>query len=134
MLTRYGRSGNIAEAESLFRRMPEKSVVTYTAMLSAYAYNGEITSARKLFEEMPQRTVATWNAMITAYVRSTKISDGVEEALRLFLMMPVRDALSYTTMVMGLVDAGRFDYAEELYNSIPSVWKDPFCSTVLMGI
>lgn len=71
-ITKYGRSGNIKEAESLFRRMPEKSVVTYTAMLSAHANNGKIESARTPFEEMPQGTVATWNAMIMAYVRNTK--------------------------------------------------------------
>ncbi|KAL0337585.1 UNVERIFIED_CONTAM: Persulfide dioxygenase ETHE1, mitochondrial [Sesamum calycinum] len=69
-ITSHGRKGNIREAESLFHRMPEKSIISYTAMLSAYANNGQIANARKLFDEMPQRTVATWNAMITAYVKN----------------------------------------------------------------
>lgn len=117
----------------MFLRMREKSIVTYTAMISAYANNGEITSARKVFDEMPQRNVATWNAMITAYVRNMKRADAVEEAFRLFLRMPVRNALSYTTMVMGLVNAGRFDYAERLYKQTPFEYRDPFCSNVLMN-
>ncbi|KAH6785384.1 hypothetical protein C2S51_037839 [Perilla frutescens var. frutescens] len=133
LITKYGRSGDIREAESLFRRMPEKSVVTYTAMVSACANNGEITSARKVFDEMPQRTVATWNAMITAYVRNMKRVGGVDEAFRLFLRMPERNALSYTAMVMGFVNAGRFDYAEKLYRSMPLGCRDPFCSNVLMN-
>lgn len=129
-ITKYGRSGNIREAEALFRRMPEKSVVTYTAMLSAYANNGEIATARKLFDEMPQRNVATWNAMITAYVRNTR----VEEAFILFFRMPVRNAVSYSAMVMGLVNAGKFDYAEKLYSRLtPLGFRDPFCSNLLMN-
>ncbi|XP_057812269.1 LOW QUALITY PROTEIN: pentatricopeptide repeat-containing protein At1g53600, mitochondrial-like [Salvia miltiorrhiza] len=132
-ITRYGRIGNIAGAESLFHGMPEKSVVTYTAMLSAYANSSKIISARKLFEEMPQRTVTTWNAMITAYVKNMNRVDGVEEAFRLFLRMPVRNAVSYSVMVMGLVNSGKFDYAEKLYSSTPLGWRDPFCSNLLMN-
>lgn len=132
-ITKYGRIGDIAAAESLFRRMPEKSVVTYTAMLSAYAVNGEIATARKVFDEMPQRTVATWNAMITAYVKNMNRVDGVGEAFRLFLRMPERNAVSFSVMVMGLVNADRFDHAEKLYNTAPLGWRDPFCSNVLMN-
>ncbi|KAI3457536.1 hypothetical protein Pfo_014199 [Paulownia fortunei] len=132
-ITSHGRNGNIREAESLFHRMPEKSIVSYTAMLSAYANNGQISNARKLFDEMPQRTVATWNAMITAYVRNMDRVNGVEEAFRLFLRMPVRNAVSYTAMIMGFVNGGRFDEAERLYEGTPLKWRDPFCSNVLMN-
>ncbi|KAG8386673.1 hypothetical protein BUALT_Bualt03G0173500 [Buddleja alternifolia] len=113
--------------------MPEKSIVSYTAMLSAYANNGRITNARKLFDEMPQRTVATWNAMITAYIRNMIRVNGIEEAFRLFLRMPVRNAVSYTAMIMGFVKAGRFDEAERLYEGIPLKWRDPSCSNVLIN-
>ncbi|KAK4391519.1 Pentatricopeptide repeat-containing protein, mitochondrial [Sesamum angolense] len=132
-ITSHGRKGNIKEAELLFHRMPEKSIISYTAMLSAYANNGQIANARKLFDEMPQRTVATWNAMITAYVKNMNRVDGVEEAFKLFLQMPVRNAVSYTAMMMGFVNAGRFDEAEKLYKGTPLEWRDPFCSNVLMN-
>ncbi|XP_011078574.1 pentatricopeptide repeat-containing protein At1g53600, mitochondrial isoform X3 [Sesamum indicum] len=132
-ITSHGRKGNIREAESLFHRMPDKSIISYTAMLSAYANNGQIANARKLFDEMPQRTVATWNAMITAYVKNMNTVDGVEEAFKLFLQMPMRNAVSYTAMMMGFVNAGRFDEAEKLYEGTPLEWRDPFCSNVLMN-
>lgn len=132
-ITSHGRNGNIREAESLFRRLPEKSVVTYTAMLSAYAKNGQIKNARKLFDEMPQRTVSTWNAMITAYVRNKNRLDGVEEAFRLFERMPVRNAVSHTVMMMGFIGAGRLDDAERLFGSTPLKWRDSFCSNVMMN-
>ncbi|KAL6554311.1 hypothetical protein OROMI_019984 [Orobanche minor] len=128
-ITEHGRKGNIREAESLFHRIPDKTVVSYTAMLSAYADNGQIINARRLFDVMSQRTVATWNAMITAYVRV----NGLEEAYRLFLRMPVRNAVSYSVMVMGFVKAGRFDEAERLYEGTPLKWRDPFCSNIMMN-
>ncbi|EPS72209.1 hypothetical protein M569_02541 [Genlisea aurea] len=130
-ITRYGRIGNVVEAERLFNRMPEKSIVTHTAMLTAYAEGGHMDRARKVFDEMPRRNVAAWNAMITAYVRRRNISD-VEEAHRLFLNMPERNPLSYTVMMMGFVDASNFDEAGTLYVATPVEWRDPFCSNVLM--
>ncbi|XP_051126089.1 pentatricopeptide repeat-containing protein At1g53600, mitochondrial [Andrographis paniculata] len=132
-ITSHGRSGNTRQAELLFQRMPEKTIVSYTAMLTAYANNGEIANARKLFDEMPQRTVEAWNAMITAYIKSKDRVSGAEEALRLFVEMPARNAISYTTMVMGFVNAGRFDEAERLYAETPLKWRDPYCSNVLMN-
>ncbi|GER33642.1 pentatricopeptide repeat-containing protein [Striga asiatica] len=131
-ITEHGRRGNIREAESLFRRIPEKTVVSYTAMLSAYAGNGRLSDARQVFENMPQRTVATWNAMITAYVRSGS-SGGLDEAFRLFLRMPVRNAVSYSAMVMGFAKSGRFVEAERLYSEAPVKWRDPFCSNILIN-
>ncbi|KAL3651087.1 hypothetical protein CASFOL_007490 [Castilleja foliolosa] len=132
-ITEYGRRGEIMEAESLFKRMPEKTIVSYTAMLSAYANNGQIRKARQLFDEMPQRTVATWNAMITAFVRNKNIENGVEEAFRYFLRMPVRNSVSHSVMIMGFVKSGKFDEAERLYEGTPLKWRDPFCSNILMN-
>ncbi|KAK4485380.1 hypothetical protein RD792_008019 [Penstemon davidsonii] len=114
--------------------MPGKNIVSYTAMLSSYANNGQITKARKLFDEMPQRTVATWNAMITAYIRNMSGGyEGIDEAYRLFLRMPVRNSLSHAVMIMGFVNAGKFDEANRLYEGTPLNWRDPFCSNNLIN-
>lgn len=132
-ITEHGKNGNVQEAESIFQRMPFKTIVSYTAMLCAYAQNGQITKAREMFDEMPQQNVASWNAMITAYMRNGKRSNGIDEAYRLFLRMPERNAVSYAAMITGFVNVGRFDEAKRLYSGTPLNWRDPVCSNVLLN-
>ncbi|KAI5662233.1 hypothetical protein M9H77_21556 [Catharanthus roseus] len=129
-ITKYGREGNIKEAESLFSSMPMKNTVTHTAMLSAYAQNGLLKKARQVFDDMPERTVASWNAMITAYIRS---KFGIDEGFRLFLQMPERNLVSYAAMIMGFMNSGRFHEAESLYSQTPVHIRDPACSNVLVN-
>ncbi|KAH7844414.1 hypothetical protein Vadar_027749 [Vaccinium darrowii] len=129
-ITKYGRSGNIREAESVFSRMPTKSIISWTAMLTAYADNGQIKKARQVFDEMPERSIASWNAMITAYVRNGR---GTNEASELFRQMPDRNAVSYAAMITGFGRAGMMGKAEELYAETPVVWRDPVCSNALIA-
>ncbi|KAI9185317.1 hypothetical protein LWI28_006141 [Acer negundo] len=125
-----GRDGNLKEAESIFNRMPHKSTVSWTAMLTAYSQNGQIAKARNLFDEIPDRTTASYNAMITAYVKN---GSDVEEAYELFARMPVRNGVSYATMITGFVRRGMLDKAEEFYADIPDEWRDPVCSNALIS-
>ncbi|CAI9113640.1 OLC1v1014279C1 [Oldenlandia corymbosa var. corymbosa] len=129
-IAEHGRAGNLREAESIFKSMPAKSVVSYTAMLTAYSQNGQLEKARQLFDRMPQRTVASWNAMITAYIRR-KVC--VDEGFRLFLQMPERNAVSYAAMITGFVNSGRFREAEKLYVETPISFRDPTCSNVMIN-
>lgn len=110
--------------------MAIKSVVSYTAMLTAYAQNGQIGKARQVFDEMPERNIASWNAMITAYTRS---GSAVGEARELFRVMPERNAVSYAAMITGFVLVGDMDKAEELYEEMPAVWRDPVSSNALIS-
>lgn len=129
-ITKYGRDGNVEEAESIFLSVPTKNIVTHTAMLTAYAHNGQLEKARQVFDVMPERNVASWNAMITAYVRSRS---GIDEGYRLFLQMPERNLVSYAAMIMGFVNSGRFHEAERLYSNISVNIRDPACSNVLLS-
>ncbi|KAL1813009.1 hypothetical protein ACET3Z_023074 [Daucus carota] len=47
--------------------------------------------------------------------------------------MPERNAVSYGAMLNGLVQAGRFDKAEKLYNEVPLSLRDPVSSNVLIS-
>ncbi|KAI3716204.1 hypothetical protein L6452_23379 [Arctium lappa] len=129
-ISENGRIGNVKESELIFNRMATKNVVSWTAMLTAYAQNGQIKEARKVFDEMPERNVASWNAMITGYMRT---KNGIDKARELFLMSPEKNAVSYASMITGYARAGRMDDAEKLYRSMPTGWRDPFCSNALMN-
>ncbi|KAI6687098.1 hypothetical protein NL676_023926 [Syzygium grande] len=129
-ITKHGRNGRVEDAESVFRRMPVKSTVSWTAMLTAYADNGRIREARQVFDEMPERNTASYNAMITAYVRNNW---HVNKAYKLFAEIPDRNAVSYGAMITGFVRAGKVDTAKELYLSMPVKWRDPVCSNALIS-
>ncbi|XP_061352163.1 pentatricopeptide repeat-containing protein At1g53600, mitochondrial [Gastrolobium bilobum] len=125
-----GRNGNVKEAETIFRMMPRKNTVSWTAMLTAYAQNGQIESARKVFDEIPEPTTASYNAMISAYIRN---GCNVGEAYKLFSVLGERNFVSYAAMITGFVKAGNFNRAEELYREAPHEFRDPVCSNALIN-
>jgi pentatricopeptide repeat protein len=99
-----------------FEEMPERNVVSWTAMVVGYAQNGRVEEAMRLFQKMPERSVVTWNAMISGCAQNGL----VEEAQRLFQEMPERDVVSWTTMVAGYAHNGYVDEAQKLFEQMPS--------------
>jgi len=64
----YGKCGQIADARRVFDGMPERSVVSWTAMLVGYVAVGDVVEAKKLFDEMPQRNVAYSGMFFSLFV------------------------------------------------------------------
>ncbi|KAG9459167.1 hypothetical protein H6P81_003675 [Aristolochia fimbriata] len=52
LITMYGKCGELENARKLFDEMPERSDVSWTAIISAYAQNGIVSEALKLLHEM----------------------------------------------------------------------------------
>ncbi|MED6136252.1 hypothetical protein PIB30_054378 [Stylosanthes scabra] len=129
-IAQYGRNGDVEAAEGIFRRMPRKTTVSWTAMLTAYAQNGQIANARKVFDEMPQRNTASYNAMISAYIRN---GCDVRNAYKIYSFLKERNLVSYSAMTMGFVKAGMIRRAEELYRETPVEFRDPACSNLLIN-
>eukprot|EP01018_Ginkgo_biloba_P026876 Gb_29534 [translate_table: standard] len=50
----YAKCGNVEEARSLFIRMPERDIVSWTVMITGNAQNGNGEEALKLFSQMQQ--------------------------------------------------------------------------------
>ncbi|KAB1202188.1 hypothetical protein CJ030_MR8G009797 [Morella rubra] len=63
LINMYARCGNLAKARAVFDYMPEKSVVSWTAIIGGYGMHGHGEIAVQLFDEMisagirPDRTV-----------------------------------------------------------------------------
>eukprot|EP01018_Ginkgo_biloba_P000474 Gb_25130 [translate_table: standard] len=53
----YAKCGNMVDARSLFDKMPERDVVSWTGMITRYAQNEQGEEALKLFQEMQQAGV-----------------------------------------------------------------------------
>lgn len=79
----YARGGDILSAKKLFDTMPEKNLVSSTAMLTCYAKHGQIAAARELFDEFREKDVVCWNVMIDGYTQH----GFPNEALALFRRM-----------------------------------------------
>ncbi|CAL5074363.1 unnamed protein product [Urochloa decumbens] len=114
-------SGRAAEAVELFMRMRKARVkddaVTMVALLTACAELGDLELGRWVHARVDgdgrqRRMVLLDNALIHMYVKC----GAVEDALRLFLMMPKRSTISWTTMISGLAMHGRAQEALDLFH------------------
>ena len=95
--------------------MPNRDVISWTAMVVGLSKNGRIDEARALFDNMPVRNVVSWNAMVAGYAQNSRF----DEAIELFEKMPERDTPSWNTMITGFIQIGNLDRAEKLFNEMP---------------
>ncbi|GAV76798.1 PPR domain-containing protein/PPR_1 domain-containing protein/PPR_2 domain-containing protein, partial [Cephalotus follicularis] len=110
-----GQHGRMEEARRLFDRMPQRDVITWTAMIAGLARNGRIDEAREVFERMPERNVVSWNEMITGYARNMML----DEAFELFERMTERDLPSWNTKITSFIQNGELGRALQLFNKMP---------------
>jgi len=53
LLNMYAKCGNLKDARQVFDKMPERDVVSWTAMIAGYAQNGCANEALTLFDQLP---------------------------------------------------------------------------------
>ncbi|KAI6696481.1 hypothetical protein NL676_016600 [Syzygium grande] len=111
----YGKCGEIVCARKVFDAMPQRSVVSWTAMVVGYIGAGDLVEARRLFGEMPLRNVKSWNAMITGLARVGDLTSARE----LFEEMPERNVVTFTAMIDGYAKAGDMVSARALFEQAP---------------
>jgi pentatricopeptide repeat protein len=123
----YVKCKNVEKARKVFDKMPERNVVSWTAMLAGYAHNGRVDDALKLFREMPEKNAVSWNAMIAGFTQN----GFVEEALKLFQEMPHRNVISWNSMITGYALSGQVDEALKLFQEMPE--RDVISSNAMIA-
>ncbi|XP_057812661.2 pentatricopeptide repeat-containing protein At4g02750 [Cryptomeria japonica] len=114
LITMYAKCGSVENAHDVFDRMPERNVVSWTAMIAGFNQNGRVEDACKLFDKMPQRNVVSWNAMISGFARNGKL----EEARRLFSQMPNPNAATWNAIIAGYAQHGYGEEALDLFSRL----------------
>jgi pentatricopeptide repeat protein len=107
LISMYAKCGNLQSAESIFRFMEERDIVSWTSMITAYSQVGNTTKAWEFFDGMPMRNVITWNAMLGAYIQHGAEEDGLKMYTAMLIEKDVRpDWVTYVTLFRGCADIG----------------------------
>lgn len=114
-ITRLCEEGKIREARQLFEVMPERDVISWTALISGYMKCGLAGEARELFDRADaEKNGVTWTAIISGYLRMKRVA----EAEKLFEEMPDKNVVAWNTMIEGYVRSGEIDQALLLFEGM----------------
>lgn len=151
----YARCGALEDAHNVLDGMPERNVVSWTAMISGYSQNERPADAWDLFimmlragcepNEFTLASVLTSctgsqgihqhqikqvhafaikkNFELHMFVGSSLLdmyarSENIQEARRVFDMLPARDVVSYTTILSGYTRLGLDEEALNLFRQL----------------
>ncbi|KAM0876582.1 hypothetical protein ACQ4PT_036095 [Festuca glaucescens] len=152
LLGAYVRRGLMGEAEKLFGEMPQRNIASFNTMVTGFfaaGQNGRLDEAEELLTKRLRVTdmdkaVDAYNTLISAYGQVGRESDArrlfdmIPRARTLFDEMPVKDLVSWNTMIAGLWPYWPSDWLdnylleeEALLSNLPfpSFCCEPLCST-----
>lgn len=108
----YAECGWISHAGKVFDEMFEPNIVAWNAMITAYLRCCDVRGAEKLYKRMPVRDLISSNIMLAGYMKYGEL----QLAKKLFFHeMPLKDDVSWSTMIVGFSHNGCFDEAFDLF-------------------
>eukprot|EP01018_Ginkgo_biloba_P027695 Gb_25125 [translate_table: standard] len=114
----YIKCGSVEDACNVFNKLPERNVVSWTAMITGYAQNGHVDDALKLFQEIPERDAVSWTAMIAGYVQNGHF----KEALKVFQQMlqtgMKRNSVTFASVLPACAHLAALEHGKEVHDDI----------------
>ncbi|KAK6924002.1 Pentatricopeptide repeat [Dillenia turbinata] len=101
LLDVYAKEGDLDSACKVFGKVPERNLVSLTAVITSLAKSGKIDEARDLFDELVERDVVCWNVMIDGHIQHGRRNEG----LVLFNEMLSRNVKPSETTVLSVLSA-----------------------------
>nr|KYP50754.1 Pentatricopeptide repeat-containing protein At3g12770 family [Cajanus cajan] len=138
----YAKCGHISVAKVVFDGLYDRTIVSWTSIISGYAQNGEAMEAlrmfiaRSFFDQMETPNVIMWNAMISGYAKN----GHAEEAVDLFRYMISRnikpDSVTVRSAVLASAQVGSLELARWMddYVSKSKYGGDIFVNTALIDM
>lgn len=133
----YGKCGCVERAYGVFKEMPKKDTLAWTAMISVFALNGYGKEAFDTFREMEAEGVRPNHVTFVGLLSACAHSGLVEKGRWCFVMMRhvylmEPHVYHYACVVDILSRAGLFSEAERLIRSMP-MEPDVFVWGALLG-
>lgn len=129
----YSKCGQVAEARTLFDKLPSRDVVAWNAMISGYGQHGDGVEAVDIFKRMLEENVTPNEITFTAVISACSRGGLVQEGCEIFRMLQEDFSIKprkehYGCMVDLLGRAGQLKEAEEFIQKMPcepdiSVWQ-----------
>ncbi|XP_034672869.1 pentatricopeptide repeat-containing protein At3g47530 [Vitis riparia] len=133
LITMYSRCGRLEKAYSIFKRMDERNVVSWSAMISGFAMHGYGREAIEAFEQMQQLGVSPDDQTLTGVLSACSHCGLVDEGLMFFDRMSKVFGIEpnihhYGCMVDLLGRVGLLDQAYQLIMSMvikpdSTIWR-----------
>jgi pentatricopeptide repeat protein len=123
LLNLYGKCGCLDDAKTIFDRIHDRGLVSWTAMIALCAQHGECLVAFELFQQMQQREIFPDDLTFICMLYACSHAGLMQEAQHLFLCME-RDyeitpsVFHYACIIDLLGRAGCLDEAETLVNNL----------------
>eukprot|EP01018_Ginkgo_biloba_P004534 Gb_08029 [translate_table: standard] len=120
----YAKCGSILDSLKVFNKMPERSVVSWTAMITAYAQHGLGSEAIQLFEQMQKTNMKPNHITLVGVLSACSHAGLADEGMHYFDSMN-RDycitpiAEHYACMVDLLGRCGRLNQAKDFIHKMP---------------
>ncbi|XP_072963988.1 pentatricopeptide repeat-containing protein At1g20230-like [Typha angustifolia] len=124
LINMYAKCGDLASAQAVFGWMPERDVVSWTALTNAYADSGLLDEASNVFNSMRASGVRpdliSWNALVSGFARN----GDIDAALCLLEEMKADGVKlgtnSWNGVISGCVQNGYFEDALEVFREMSS--------------
>uniref|UniRef100_A0A0D3HDD6 Cupin type-1 domain-containing protein n=1 Tax=Oryza barthii TaxID=65489 RepID=A0A0D3HDD6_9ORYZ len=143
LIDMYAKCGNIEKAIHIFKEIPEKNALTWTAMICGLANHGHANEAIEHFRTMielgQKPDEITFIGVLSACCHAGLVKEGRE----FFSLMETKYHLErkmkhYSCMIDLLGRAGHLDEAEQLVNTMPTepdavVWGAIFFACRMQG-
>lgn len=132
LINMYARCGSIEEAEQVFKRMPQRDLVTWTAVICGYGMHGLPKQAESLFQCMVGAGIrpdaVTFVGILTGFSHKGMVQEGWKYFNKMSMEYHIKPGLEhYSCMVDMLGRAGRLIEAENLVRKMvvkpdSSIW------------
>ena len=143
LISMYSKCGDLAVARKVFDKMPERNLVTWSAMMAGYGVHGVFGEVFELFDEMVDAGLEPDGVSFTAVLAACSHGGFVEKGRKYFWMMERRFGVRpgvehYTCMVDMLGRAGLVEEAEELIGGMDvqpddALWRAFLASCKIHG-